>query len=111
MSFEKVAEQKIREAMANGEFDNLSCKGEPVDLTSYFAVHEDLRMVYSILKNANVLPEEVELLKEIESLKEQAQACSNENDKIRIEKSVNDKLLKFNLLIERYKRERRSVRV
>jgi hypothetical protein len=111
MSFEKVAEQKIQEAMATGEFDDLGCKGKPVDLTSYFAVHEDLRMAYSILKNANVLPEEAELLKEIEQLKEQAGSYSKQDEKMRIEKSVNEKLLKVNCLIERSKRARRSGRL
>ncbi|MFI5175865.1 MAG: DUF1992 domain-containing protein [Terriglobia bacterium] len=111
MSFEKVAEQKIREAMANGEFDDLACKGKPVDLSSYFEVHEDLRMAYSILKNANVLPVEIELLKEIEQLKEQARTCSDGPEKIQIEKSVNETLMKLNLLIDRHKRARRSGRI
>ncbi len=111
MSFEKVAEQKIREAMANGEFDDLAGKGKPVDLSSYFEVHEDLRMAYSILKNANVLPEEIELLKEIEHLKEQARTCSDGAEKIQIEKSVNETLMKLNLLIDRHKRARRSGRI
>jgi hypothetical protein len=111
MSFEKIAEQKIQEAMANGEFDELACKGKPVDLSSYFAVHEDLRMAYSILKNANVLPEEIELLKEIELLRQQAASCTDQAERIRIEKSVHDMLMKFNLLIERSKRARRSGRI
>jgi hypothetical protein len=28
--FEKIAERKIEQAMAQGEFDNLSCKGKPL---------------------------------------------------------------------------------
>jgi DnaJ-like protein len=96
--------------MANGEFDDLACKGKPVDLTSYFEVHEDLRMAYSILKNASVLPPEVELLKEIESLKEQARTCCNARERERLERMASEQLLKFNLLVEGSKRARRSGR-
>ena len=32
MSFEKIAEEKIQEAVAAGEFDDLPGKGKPLDL-------------------------------------------------------------------------------
>jgi hypothetical protein len=51
MSIESAIEQKIREAMARGEFDNLPGKGKPLDLEAYFNTPEDLRMAYSILKS------------------------------------------------------------
>jgi hypothetical protein len=69
MSFQKNVDQKIEEAIARGEFDNLPGKGKPLDLDAYFATPEHLRMGYSILKSADILPEEMELLKQIEGLK------------------------------------------
>ena len=45
MSIESAIEQKIREAIARGEFDNLSGSGKPLDLDAYFNTPEDLRMV------------------------------------------------------------------
>ena len=50
MSLYQNAEENIKEAIANGEFDNLRGKGKPLDLDAYFAMPEHLRMGYSILK-------------------------------------------------------------
>jgi Domain of unknown function (DUF1992) len=69
MSCNRNADEKIKEAIAKGEFDNLPGKGKPLDLDAYFATPEHLRMGYSILKSAGIIPEEVELLKQIEGLK------------------------------------------
>jgi hypothetical protein len=104
MNFDKLVEEKIREAIANGEFDNLSGKGKPIDLTAYFATPEDLRLGYSILKAANVLPQEVELLKEIETLKERFESCANADEREKLKREIDDKRLKFNLLFEHYKK-------
>jgi hypothetical protein len=106
MSFEKLVEAKIKEAMENGEFDNLSGKGKPIDLTAYFATPEDLRLGYSILKNANVIPQEMSLLKEIESLKEKFERCAGKDEREKLKQEIDDKTLKFNLLFELYKRHR-----
>ena len=37
MSFKKNADEKIKEAIAKGEFENLRGKGKPLDLDAYFA--------------------------------------------------------------------------
>lgn len=90
--------------MANGEFDNLSGRGKPIDLTAYFATPEDLRLGHSLLKNANVIPQEMSLLKDIESLKEKLAQCKNGDEQQRLRQEIDDKTLKFNLLFEHYKR-------
>ena len=69
MSFQKSVDEKIKEAIARGEFDDLPGKGKPLDLDAYFATPEHLRMGYSILKSAEIIPEEMELLREIEGQK------------------------------------------
>jgi len=74
MSFEKLAERKIADAIRNGEFDNLPGSGRPIDLEDYFKTPEDRRLAYGLLKSANLVPEEVELLAEIARLDEQAAA-------------------------------------
>jgi hypothetical protein len=103
MNFDKLIEEKIREARENGEFDNLPGKGKPVDLTAYFATPEDLRLGYSLLKNADVIPQEMDLLKEIETLKEKFAKSTNQDERQRIKKEIDDKTLKFNLLFEHYR--------
>ena len=107
MSFDKLVEEKIREAMANGEFDNLPGKGKPLDLEAYFATPEDVRITHSILKNAGFIPEEAQLLKEIESLKASLENCAGEDQKNKIEKMIHEKRMKLNLMVEQYRRRSR----
>ena len=103
---EVLALQDVDLAIAEGEFDDLPGKGKPVDLRAYFDTPEDLRMAYSILKDANVVPEEVQLLKDIETLKAQLETCSDLEQKNQIEKAIREKRLTFNLLIENQRRKR-----
>lgn len=67
---QRIAEERIREAMENGEFDDLELKGKPLELREDPFVPEELRTVYKILKGAGFLPKEVELRKEIAKLEE-----------------------------------------
>ena len=61
----KSADEAVRVAMERGEFDNLSNKGKKLNLDDYFNTPEDQRVGYSVLKNADYVPEEVQLLKEL----------------------------------------------
>src|ERR1051325_1300829 len=74
MPFSRIAELRIRDAMARGAFDTLPGAGKPLDLEEYFAVPEEMRMAYSILKSANCPPAEVQMLKEIARLREEIAA-------------------------------------
>jgi len=57
-----LAEKKIQEAMACGEFDDLPGAGRPLDLDDDALVPEELRVAHRILKNAGVAPPEVKKL-------------------------------------------------
>ena len=63
-----IAEQRIREAMDEGVFDNLPGYGRPLRLDDDEHVPEDLRLAFRILKNAGALPPELEVRKEIVTL-------------------------------------------
>ena len=63
-----LVEQKIREAQACGEFDDLPGAGQPLDLSDDALIPEELRLAYRILKNAGFVPPEVEALNEIAQL-------------------------------------------
>ena len=106
MSFEKNVDEKIKEAIARGEFDNLPGKGKPLDLDAYFATPEHLRMGYSILKNADIIPEEMELLKQIEGLKKSLDSCTSQIEKRAIQKELSQKITNFNMRMERYRKKR-----
>lgn len=66
--FDQIAEQRIVEAQARGEFDDLPGRGRPLDLDDDRLVPEELRMAYRILKNAGFVPPELALHAEIGSL-------------------------------------------
>jgi DnaJ homologue, subfamily C, member 28, conserved domain len=106
MSFHRHADEKIKEAIARGEFDNLPGKGKPLDLDAYFAMPEDLRMGYSILKSADIIPEEMELLKQIESLKNSLDSCTSPIEKRAIQQQLSAKITHFNMRMERYRKKR-----
>ncbi|MFN4132304.1 MAG: DUF1992 domain-containing protein [Caldimicrobium sp.] len=61
----KIAEERIKEAIERGDFDELQYKGKPLELKEDPFVPEELRVAYRMLKNAGFLPKEVELRKEI----------------------------------------------
>lgn len=107
MSLNRIAENKIREAIQAGEFDNLPGKGQPIDLDDYFSTPEDLRLVYSVLKNANCRPEEVELLREIAALDERAARARGDVECADLEKRRRDLRLRLDLLMEQRRRHRR----
>ena len=106
VSLESVIEEQIRKAMAEGEFDDLPGKGEPLDLKGYFETPESLRMCYSILKNANIVPEEVELLKEIEALKARLGPSRDETERAAINRAIAEKTLTFNTLMDTRRRRK-----
>jgi hypothetical protein len=106
MSLHRNVDEKIKEAMAKGEFDNLPGKGKPLDLDAYFATPEHLRMGYSVLKSANLLPEEMDLLKQIEDLRKSLDSCTSQIEKRAIQKQLSEKLTNFNLRMERLRKER-----
>jgi Domain of unknown function (DUF1992) len=100
MSFQKNVDEKIEEAIARGEFDNLPGKGKPLDLDAYFATPEDLRMGYSILKSADIVPEEMELLRQIESLKKSLESSTSQIEKNVLRQQLSEKLTSFNVRME-----------
>jgi len=72
---ERLAEERIREAQANGELDNLPGAGKPLPEEADLAgVAPSLRMACRILKNAGYVPEEVLLRREIADIRQLLQA-------------------------------------
>lgn len=77
LAFEAIAEQRICEALARGELDDLPGTGQPLDLNEDLLVPEDLRMAYRILKNAGFVPPEVHTLNEIGALERLVQTLDD----------------------------------
>jgi hypothetical protein len=119
MSFtflDQLAETRIQQALETGAFDDLPGTGKPLALETDLLVPEELRVAYRLLKNADFLPPEIQLRKDIidaETLLTQVQdstarnraqrrlerlrlhlACSRRKDStVRFESAYYDKLL------------------
>jgi Domain of unknown function (DUF1992) len=99
--FEKLAERKIREAMDAGEFDDLPNAGSPIDLEAYFSLPSHLRMAFSILKSANCLPAEVEMLNEVSRLEAAAANAAGAEERARLSAELQGARLRLALALER----------
>ena len=96
-----VAERKIREAMARGEFDNLAGAGKPLPEEDLSGVPEELRMAYKVLKNAGCLPPEVELRNEIVSLRDLVRSTEDDDERRKRLKELQFKLMKLEMMRNR----------
>jgi len=99
--FDKLVEQKIREAQEAGEFDDLEGAGRPVNLEAYFSTPEELRAGYALLKNAGVLPQEAVVLKDLNEALARLEDCRDERERERLQRVVRDLQLKYDLWVER----------
>ena len=98
-----IAEGKIREAIEKGELKNLSGKGKPLVLHDLSHVPEELRAGYIMLRNAGVLPEELQLKKEIISLQKLIDCCHEDEQINTLRRKLNQKILRFDMIMERRK--------
>ncbi|MDJ0986902.1 MAG: DUF1992 domain-containing protein [Desulfobacterales bacterium] len=96
--FTKIVEERIRKAQKKGEFENLEGSGEPLDLLNDQTVAEELRLAYKILKNADCIPPELELKKEIRQTEELLGAMTDTTEKYRAIKKLNFLIMKLNTL-------------
>jgi len=94
--FDDIIEKRIQESLAKGEFDSLPGSGKPLQLEDDSHIPEDLRLAYKVLKNANCLPPEVELRKDIRQMKDMLDAIPDEKEKVRQIRRINYKIMKLN---------------
>lgn len=99
-AFEIIAENKIREAIDNGEFENLSLTGQPLDLDEVQFVPLHLRLSQKILKNAGFLHPVLQLKKEIIHLSEKLAQESDESARESLKRRLFEKTLRHDVLQE-----------
>ncbi len=93
--FSKIAEQRIREAIENGEFEGLENRGRPITFEDETWVPEDLRSAYRVLKNSGCIPPELELRKEVLSLRDLINTIDDDKERLRKIRELNFKLMKL----------------
>jgi hypothetical protein len=108
MAFSRIAEQRIREAMEQGHFENLPGAGRPLNLEDYFSTPEDLRMAYSILRNANCAPAEVQLLKEVSRLERAVAETTDAATKESLQRTLADRRTELAVVLEHRSRRQNT---
>jgi len=100
-SYLKLVERQIQEALERGEFDNLPGKGRPLQIEDDSHIPEDLRLAYKILKNADCLPPELQLKKEIRQMEDLLESLPDEREKYMLMKKINYMIMKLNMMGKR----------
>lgn len=96
--FQKIVEKKIKRAKEEGLFDDLPGRGEPLSIEDDSHIPEDLRLVHKILKNADCLPPELQLRKEIRQMEDMLEGIPDEKEKYRQIKRINYKIMQLNMM-------------
>ncbi|MCO6441711.1 MAG: DUF1992 domain-containing protein [Nitrococcus mobilis] len=91
-TFDRIAEQRIAEAIERSELSNLPGAGKPLELDDDTLIPEELRLAYRVLKNAGCVPPEIERLREIRNLRQLLSTLDDETTRRRA-------LLRLNLLM------------
>lgn len=96
--FDKIVEERIREAASRGDFDDLPGRGEPLVIEDDSHIPEELRLAYKILKNAGCVPAEVELKKEIAQTEDLLAGIEDAAERYRAIKRLNFLIMKLNTM-------------
>ena len=96
--FLRIVEERIREAQERGDFENLPGKGKPLTMEDDSNVAEDLRLAYKILRNADCLPPELELRREIRRMEDMLGCITDEREKYLQIKRINYKIMQLNMM-------------
>jgi hypothetical protein len=93
-----LADEKIKAAIKDGEFEHLQGLGKPLDLDDLSHIPEELRAGYRILKNAGIVPEEVQLNKDIATLGSLLAMCRDDVERTGLQKELSAKRLRLQSL-------------
>jgi len=93
--FEKIVEERIQKAQREGVFKNLPGAGKPIRFEDA-NIPEDLRIAYKILKNANFLPPEIELRKQIQKTEDLLSGMKDIQERYKTIKKLNYMIFKLN---------------
>ena len=93
-----IAEQRIRDAVEQGLFDNSPYRGRPLRLEEDASIPPELRMAFKVLKDAACLPPEVALRREIASLSELLDTIAEGEERRRLRRELSGRYLRLELL-------------
>jgi hypothetical protein len=94
--FERIVEERIKHAQYKGKFENLPGAGKPLAFSDDRHIPEDLRLAYKILKNADCVPPEIEMRKEIRRTEDLLAGMKDTAERYRALKKLNFMIMKLN---------------
>jgi len=95
----RIVEEKIQEAIEKGEFNNVQGMSKPLKLDDDSMVPEDLRATYRLMKNAGVLPEELQLRKDMITLQDLIKCCDDEREQEKLQRELSALRLRYQTLM------------
>ncbi len=102
MDWGEIVEEKIREAIARGLFDNLPGKGKPITLEDYPFTPPEWRLAFKILADAGFVPDWIaldnEIRERIENWQKEAGSLRKGDESKR--RQLREELEEINRLIE-----------
>jgi len=96
-NFTKIAENRIQEAMKQGEFDDIKGRGRPLVFEDNSLIPQDLRLAYKMLKNAGFLPPELQEEKEIKTAMDLLESLDDEKERYKQVQKLNLMITKINI--------------
>lgn len=103
--FEFIAEQKIKAGIEEGLFENLPGEGKPLELEDLSGISPEDRMVYTILKNAGVLPPEMEARKVISDLEKQMNEINSEDERTKVRKKIDKMKMAYEIMMDKRRKK------
>lgn len=97
---DRIAEEKLARAAAEGVFDKLPGAGKPLELEDISHVPAELRAGYALLKSAGYLPEELELQQRCVRLRDLLEACTDDEESRRLARELESANLRYRMLMD-----------
>jgi hypothetical protein len=98
LAWQKIAEERIREAVERGELDNLPGQGRRLELEDDSHLPAELRMAYKVLKNAGYTPPELDVRNEIHQMEDLLANAPDEKARYQALKRLNYLAMKLDAI-------------
>ena len=104
----RIAEAKIAQAIEEGELDDLPGRGRPLALDDLSRIPPHLRLGYKVMRNAGVVPREVELRTQMHRLDRLIEETADEGERAEFRRRRLRADLEYSIRMERAARVGRS---
>ncbi len=99
--FTILSEDKIKQAIKDGEFNQLPGMGKPLQLEDLSHISPELRMSYKLMKNANMMEGDIELKKDIHTIEELLSHFPEGMEREKLQVQLNEKMLQLDKILKK----------